>query len=386
MHVIYAYEDLPDPCSASLFLAGPRHYVFSDTSWRSEALLILRKLGYTGAVIIPEPRGEGRYFDLPNWEDDMRARADLILFWMSVEEAAAPLGYVDLDFGQGFDSCRYLYGRAAHVLGCDTLDARWRNATGYEPCDSLQGMLSAALGLIGAGAERHGVERDVPLSIWLSSPFTRWYSSLNTAGHVLRNFRLCYVLAIGNRHPGSQVFGFLASASVAVAGENRIKSNEVFLARPDTVAVLPIFDAGGPEAEVFLVREYRLAVRNASGFVIELPGGSSREAQLPPRAIALEELTEELGLEVAPARLIAIGSRQSASTLCSHHIHLFTLALENGEAVRLRKLASAGDVLGADSEERITVIRQRLSAPFDPSLDWVGLGLIATAMASLKGS
>jgi hypothetical protein len=70
----------------------------------------------------------------------------------------------------------------------------------------------------------------------------------------------------------------------------------LFLARPDTVAVLPLFDPCGAEAEAFLVREHRLAVRNPSGFVVEAPGSSSRDTHLPPRTIAIEELAEELGL------------------------------------------------------------------------------------------
>ena len=385
MHVVHAPEDLPDPCRASLFLSGPRQSNHPGTSWRSEALLLLRKLGYAGAVIIPQPRDECYRPDYFNWEADMRARADLILFWVPLEEGTTAPNRVDLDFGEGFDGCRYLYGRPAHAFACATLDARWRAVTGCEPCDSLPDLLTASLKLIGAGAERRGTERDVPLAIWLSRPFTEWYTLLNAAGHLLRNFRLCYALPFGSRHPTSQLFGFLASASVAVAGENRTKSNEIFLARPDTVAVLPIFDAGGPEAEIFLVREYRLAVCNTSGFVVEPPGGSSRKEHLPPRAIALEELAEELGLDVAPARLIAIGSRQSASTLCSHHTHLFALALNRKEAVKLRRLASSGRVLGADSEERVRVIRQQLSAPLDPCLDWASLGLIATAAGSITG-
>ncbi len=138
-----------------------------------------------------------------------------------------------------------------------------------------------------------------------------------------------------------------------------------------------------PEAEAFLVREYRLAVRNPSGFVVEVPGGSSREPGLTPRAIALEELAEELGLAVAPSRLVALGSRQCAPTLASHHTHLFALALTAAEAARLRGLAEEGRVLGADSEERIRLVRQPLAGPFDASLDWASLGMLAAAAAAL---
>jgi 8-oxo-dGTP pyrophosphatase MutT (NUDIX family) len=182
------------------------------------------------------------------------------------------------------------------------------------------------------------------------------------------------------------LFGFLGWAAVAVAGEGRVKSNEIFLARPDTAAVVPVFDPSGAQAEAFLVREYRLAVRNPSGFVLEVPGGSSREAAVLPRAIALGELAEELGIVIDPARLVSIGSRQSAPTLVSHHTHLFGLLLTADEAAQLRLLASNGRVLGEDGEageERIHVVRQLLSDRFDASLDWASLGMLAEAIQVL---
>jgi len=46
MHPVYALEDLPDPCRASLFLAGPTPRDPVTPSWRPEAL---RLLGLHGA-------------------------------------------------------------------------------------------------------------------------------------------------------------------------------------------------------------------------------------------------------------------------------------------------------------------------------------------------
>lgn len=91
MHHIYALENLPDPCRASLFLAGPTPRDAVTPSWRPEALRLLADLGYTGAVIIPEPRsGQWRqsYDDQVGWEVAMRARADLIAFWVPRDMAA----------------------------------------------------------------------------------------------------------------------------------------------------------------------------------------------------------------------------------------------------------------------------------------------------------
>ena len=222
----------------------------------------------------------------------------------------------------------------------------------------------------------------MPLALWRSEPFARWYRAQQAAGHGLRHFQVRHMLPQGPRHPTSPLFGFMAWAAVAVAGEGRVKAKEVFLARPDTVAVVPVFDAGRAGAEAFLAREYRLAARNASGFVVEPPGGSSRESGLPPRAIAIEELQEELGLAVDPSRLVELGSRQGAPTLSSHHTHAFALALTAEEAAWLRQFAAEGQVFGedgSDGEERVRIVRQALGESFDASLDWASIGMLAEA-------
>ncbi len=388
MHPVYALEHLPDPCDASLFLAGPTPRDPVTPSWRPEALRLLADLGYTGAVIIPEARtGEWRhsYAELADWEVAMRARADLIVFWVPRELNAMPALTTNVEFGEDYDSCRCLYGRPPQASKCRYLDVRWEAISGCPAHDSLRALLAEAAALLGEGAPRRGAERDVPLAIWRSKPFADWYGALTAAGHALRGFQVRHMLPHGPRHPGSPLFGFLAWAAVAVAGEDRIKANEVFIARPDTVAVLPLFNPGGPEAETFLVREFRPAVRNPSGFVMEVPGGSSRDARLPPRAIAVEELAEELGLAVDPARLVDLGSRQSTPTLCSHHTHLFALRLTEAEAARLRQHAAEERVFGEDDEERIRVVRQPLAGPFDASLDWASLGMLALAVSVLDG-
>jgi 8-oxo-dGTP pyrophosphatase MutT (NUDIX family) len=382
MQIIHAFEQLPDPCRSSLFLAGPTSHDGITASWRLEALRVLGDLGYRGAVLIPEPRRpEMRcsYTDQVGWEAEMRARVDLIAFWVPRQLTAM----TNVQFGEDSDSCRCLYGRPPEAPEKRTLDWRWQTVTGDAPHASLRGLLTEAVDLLGEGHLRHGAERDVPMFIWRSEPFLEWYAALAAAGHTLRGFRLRYAITLGKRYPTSPLFGFLAWAAVAVAGENRIKANEVFLARPDLVAVLPLFDPGGPQAEAFLVREYRIAGRTPSGFVLESAGGTSTETHMPPRAVAVQELAEELGLAVDPARLVDLGSRQSAPTLCSHRTHLFALRLTNEEASGLRERAVDGTVLGADDEERIRIVRQPLAGLPDPSLDWTTIALLATAAAAL---
>lgn len=386
MHCVYALEDLPDPCCASLFLAGPTPHDNATPSWRPEAVQLLTGLGYTGAVIIPEPRDRWQHSrsDQVEWEAAMRARADLIAFWVPRDLITMPGFTSNVEFGEDYDSCRCLYGRPPNAPKCIYLDIRWKTVTDRAPHESLSDLLRESTAVLAEGAERHGVERDVPLLVWRSPAFAEWYKALVAAGHKLTSFQLRHALPAGERYPSRPLFGFIAWAAVAVAGEDRVKANEVFVARPDTAAVVPIYNPGGAGAEAFLVHEYRLPVRNPSGFVLEVPGGSSKEVNLAPHAIAVGELAEELGLMVDPARLVSIGSRQSAPTLASHHTHLFALSLSADEMIQLCYLADNGVMLGADSEERIRVVRQPLTGPFDASLDWASLGMLAAAARALS--
>src|SRR5262245_1649635 len=140
MRHVYALEDLPDPCHASIFLAGPTPRDPVTPSWRPDALQLLAGRGYQGAVLIPGRRsGECRhsYVDQADWEVAMRARADIIAFWVPRELAAMPAFTTNVEFGEDYDSCRCLYGRPAEAPKCRYLDVRSQAMTGRAPHDRL---------------------------------------------------------------------------------------------------------------------------------------------------------------------------------------------------------------------------------------------------------
>ncbi len=233
MHFVYALEDLPDPCRASLFLAGPTPRDPVTQGWRPEALRLLAGLGYEGAVVIPEPRGGEwchSHTEQVEWEVAMRARADLIAFWVPRELATMPAFTTNVEFGEDYDSCRCLYGRPPEAPKCRYLDVRWEAVTARAPHDSLHGVLAEAVAILGMGAERYGAQRDVPLAVWRSELFTEWHCAQTAAGHALRQFRVRHMQPHGPRHPASPLTGFLAWTAVAEAGGDRIIAGEVFLA------------------------------------------------------------------------------------------------------------------------------------------------------------
>jgi hypothetical protein len=235
MHLVYALEDLPDPCRASLFLAGPTPRDPVTPSWRPEALRLLAELDYEGAVVIPEGRGgqwRHSYVEQAEWEVAMRARADLVAFWAPRELASMPAFTTNVEFGEDYDSCRCLYGRPPEAPKCRYLDVRWEAVTERAPHGSLRGVLAEAVAFLGAGAERRGAQRDVPLVVWRSELFAEWHSALTAAGCELRQFRLRHMQPLGPRHPASPLTGFLAWAAVAAPGGDQVTASEVFLARP----------------------------------------------------------------------------------------------------------------------------------------------------------
>ncbi len=90
---VFRYENTKEEVNALnepvIFLAGPTvrgHQEHLQPSWRFEAIEIFEKLGFQGALIVPEfasktESDKGR-LDIPLWEYNGLKKADCILFWI----------------------------------------------------------------------------------------------------------------------------------------------------------------------------------------------------------------------------------------------------------------------------------------------------------------
>ncbi len=58
--------------------------------------------------------------------------------------------------------------------------------------DNLPDAVTAALGLAGPSTRREGVERQIPLALWLSPEFQRWFHGLAVHGDTLLAGRLLW--------------------------------------------------------------------------------------------------------------------------------------------------------------------------------------------------
>jgi 8-oxo-dGTP pyrophosphatase MutT (NUDIX family) len=390
--VVYALEPLPPCLSSTIFLAGPTPRDAHTPSWRPRALELLEQIGYQGTVMVPEDRsGQWRhsYDDQVDWEARMRAAADIILFWvprdMGMDDGATaarmPALTTNVEFGLDLPTGKVLYGRPEGSHKNRYLDHLWKRATGEEPETDLEALLRTAAWLLGSGHERHGTDAYTPLNVYLHQGMSAWKAAKEAAGHKLLDIRPILL------HPvppaGSTPWLCAAQVVLDVAGEDRIKANELVISRPDASAVAAFHD-GPAGLRVVMVHEFRAAATTADGCVLELPGGSSPRGGDPRRA-ALEELEEEAGLSLTDtSRLLHVATRQAQATLLIHSVHLYALLLSDAEAATVEASVRDARVHGVGSGERITLRFPLVSDIDGLDVDWGTLGMVRQALTAIE--
>lgn len=385
MQVVYATEALPRAVRSSIFLAGPTPRTADVESWRPAALALLAARGYDGTVFVPERRDQGpvaSYIDQIDWELAGLARADCILFWIPRELTQMPGFTTNVEFGYWARSGKCLLGAPPDAPKLKYLHAL-ADRLGIARATSLGDAVAQACTMLGAGAERRDGECEVPLEIFQSRAFQRWYGAQRAVGNVLEGAHVEWVLRVVDRR---FLFYWALHVRVRVVAEGRLKKNEIVLARPDTAQVVLYHRGADGTATFALIREFRSPAATRDGLVHEHCGGSSFEAEAAgeddPRAVAIAELTEEVGLRVEASRLRPLGVRQLAPTMSSHRAHAFAVELEAAELAQLRAQAAAGEVRGADDGERTTVELWTLDQLMrDDRVDWGTLGMAVAALA-----
>ncbi len=382
MNVCYAGEPLPEEITLSVFLAGPTPRAGSQARpWRGEALRVLEALGFGGEVFVPEPR-DGRWLDdyttQVDWEDAALRRSDRILVWLPRDMRALP-GLTTNDewgFWKGRDPARLVLGTpdaADHVR----YQQHYARRLGIPVHATLPETCRAAIG--GGGEPRRGGECEVPLHIWRSDAFRRWYAALRRAGSELRGANVEWVFRIGNQ----AVLYWALHADIYVSTEGRHKFNEVVIGRPDLAATV-LYRRGHDllDTDIVLVREFRSPGRTPDGFIWELPGGSSVKAGADPQVTAAAEVEQEVGLRLDPSALRRHEARQVVGTLSTHQAHVFSAELTEAQTVRLRAEEAARSCHGEAAETECTYIRVRTVRQLlnDPHADWATLGMILSVL------
>lgn len=390
MHIVYTNEKPPESYSKSIFLAGPTPRTPDIKSWRPEALAILESFDYDGVVFVPEFRpgckGEFKYPDIPVWEHKMLDKADCILFWIPRKIETLPAFTTNIEFGLYAHSGKVIVGAPVEA---ERMKYLWFMADKFRMPRSynLSKTIEKALEMIGDGALRNGGETDIPLHIWRTNSFQSWYSAQKSAGNRLDGAKIEWIFKVGPNK--NIVFYWAIHANIHVVSENRNKINEIVLSRFDISSILlyysdPNHYSNILNTQIVLVKEFRSPARTEDGFIHELPGGSSVISTNPQEVMA-EELKEEVGLTIDPARLKEHGSRQLAGTLSTHQGTLFSYQLNWNEIKWLHDHAHQphGADLDNPTGERtwieIKTVEEILS---DAKSDWTTIGMISLVLLS----
>lgn len=381
MQVVYYKDQLPSSITKSLFLAGPSlRPGQSGVSWRKEALHLLEQMNFDGTVFVPENQ-DGNfdenhdYSQTVEWEELMLNAADCIVFWIPRDENL-PGFTTNVEFGKWNNSGKVVLGYPETAEKVKYLKY-YADKLNIPTSNSLEETLQNAIDFIGNGAERAGGECMIPLFIWNTPQFQSWYNAQVHAGNRLDSAKVLF-----NFRPQNKDFVFLwvVHANMYVAAEDRYKTNEFVLARTDISSIvlwkrdLPI-----EYSEIVLVREYRTPASTPTGFILELPGGSSPGRE-DAATVAAEEIHQETGLYIDPERLTFHEARQLVGTFSSHKSHLFSVELTDEEMnwFKAQKDIVHGNV--EESEQTYVTVMNLRQILKEQLTDWSTLGMIMSVV------
>eukprot|EP01112_Ceratiomyxa_fruticulosa_P014381 TRINITY_DN4111_c0_g3_i1.p1 TRINITY_DN4111_c0_g3~~TRINITY_DN4111_c0_g3_i1.p1 ORF type:complete len:392 (-),score=76.88 TRINITY_DN4111_c0_g3_i1:97-1272(-) len=375
----------PTVISQSIFLAGPTPRDPETPSWRVDALNYLEKIGYKGAVFVPEPFSFA-YKEQVLWEEEGLNRADVIVFWIPRHLVTMQGLTTNDEWGRWKESGKVVLGYPIEAQRC-SYQGFYAEKLNIKKFSTLEETLNEAVNIIGEGAERKNGEATIPLHIWTTESFQSWYKSLLSAGNTLFSGRQVYNFRVGPKN--DILFLWILHVNVYITAENRVKSNEIVVGRPDISSVFMYFlDQGKKtkleDVKVVCVQEFRSGCSNNSGFVLELPGGSDL-TERDFKTIAQHEVKEETGLEIDPARLKLSETRQLYSTLLSHKSHLYHIELSPHEFEWVQKQSESRTTFGVskDTERTYLVIKTVGELLNCTDIDWSNLGMILSIVNSV---
>lgn len=383
MQVVYVGQEFPAHITKSIMLVGPTPREARVPSWRPEALRILEKLGYDGIVFVPEGEHNTWVNDYEvqvETEERMLHTADCIVCWVPRELVSMPAFTTNDEYGTWKYSGKVVFG-APEGAAKIRYQQYYANKLSIPSHTTLEATLASALERLGVGALREGGERQVPLYIWQTPSFQQWYKNLRQAGNRLDGARVEWTFRVGPKK--SFVFFWALHVDIYIASENRHKTNEVVIARPD-IATVVAYRRGKTilDADVVLIKEFRSPVSNNQGFVYEVPGGSSFKPGGNPRQLAADECSEETGLVIAAERMRQHASRQLVATLSAHHAHLFSVELTEQEVTELRSAAGVAHGVEGDTERTYVEVKKlgEIMRP-ESGVDWSMLGMILSVVS-----
>lgn len=382
MQIIYSLDPVPNKITKSIFLAGPslRPGQEDMISWRKKALQILEMLQYDGIVFVPErPEEDWSKFDyiqIIDWETKCLNLADNILFYLNRNIEKELLGLTTND------EWGYWKTSGKCVLCTDPLadhiryQEKWAKDLNVPIFHDLYNSLKLIIDQQKEGSERIDGERWIPLYIWNHPSFKSWYSSLKEAGNRLEEAKVLKVWMVKDF-----LFAFNLWVNVWIESEKRYKNNEFIISRTDISSCLLYFPRPDIlESEIVIIKEFRSPINNSSGYVYELPGGSTFKYNEDPKLVMIEELKEECNFIPKIQKLNLEENRQLAATMLTHKCHLFSYELDAYELNTIK--TNLGKVFGniEDSERTFIEVFKVKDILNNSLLDWSNIGMILSVL------
>lgn len=382
MILVYSGENAPQEMRKSIFLAGPTPREVSVKSWRPEAIEILRRLNYDGVVFVPEFRNGGQvicYDGQVEWEERYLNMADCILFWIPRDMKTMPALTTNTEWGVWCDSGKVVFGAPDNAEKVD-YQRYYAQKLLVPASNNLEDTIRFAIEMVGDGALRICAEREVPIYIWKNESFQKWYGALKRAGNKLDGARVKWVCRVGKNR--QTIFCWALHVNVYIAEESRNKVNEIVISRPD-IATIVMYRKNVvlENSDIVLIKEFRSPVSNDSGFVWEVPGGSSFKLNQNPIDVIMAECYEETGLKISNRNRIKMHeSRQLAATFSAHKAHLFSIEINDEELEYLRSQKDIAHGNIGDSERTFVYVRKLKDILNEGIVDWSMIGMILSVL------
>ena len=148
--VVHVMEPLPGPGTTVVYLAGPVPRDPVAPSWHTEAVELFRGEGFTGALVVPRPRGESWPADAESqmaWEAAAQYRADALAFWVPRDMEHLPGLTSNLEWGIWHASGKAILGAPIDAPRMGYL-RYWARRGGAPIADTLQATVELTLALL----------------------------------------------------------------------------------------------------------------------------------------------------------------------------------------------------------------------------------------------
>ncbi len=382
--IVFSDQSIPKKITKSIFLAGPSPRTKDINDWRHDALSLFEKNKFDGTIFIPVPKErfygkddspDWTYDNQVEWECKARNVSDIILFWIPRDiKNGMPAFTTNIEFGEDIHSGKIIYGRPDNAEKCRYLDKRIVEIK-ENVFNDLNELIQYGITKLGKGSIRIDGEVNVPLFIWNTEQFQSWYSSVKLNGNKLIDAKLLHHAKFSNGY----LFSFILWVNIWIEKEQRFKPNEFVFSRKDISVILPYYKENN-ETYFVAVKEFRSPVRNNSGLVYELPGGSSLKPGVDHIINAQHELSEEIGLHVDDvSRFQYVDTKQLCATLSSHVSSLFKIELTQNEFELIKKSINENKTFGLQDDTEIIYLeiiklKEIMKYPFDFSMIGMILG------------